>query len=131
MPLRSLVLAAAAGLAAIIPVSATPVQAQSRSDVVVAAPWHVSGIDPASDGYTFQRMQVAETLVEADADGRLRPGLASAWQASGDGLVWRFTLREGVRFHDGTPLDAGVAAAALSRASQRPGILQTLGVETI
>jgi peptide/nickel transport system substrate-binding protein len=56
---------------------------------------------------------VCETLV------RLRPGslrpegvLATAW-ATRDERVWTLTLREGVVFHDGTPLDAAVVAANL------------------
>jgi len=34
------------------------------------------------------------------------PRLATAWEASEDGLEWTFTLREGVTFHDGTPFNA-------------------------
>lgn len=34
------------------------------------------------------------------------PALATEWTASDDGLVWTFTLREGVTFHDGTPFNA-------------------------
>jgi peptide/nickel transport system substrate-binding protein len=56
---------------------------------------------------------VCETLV------RLRPGslrpegvLATAW-ATPDQRVWTLTLREGVVFHDGTPLDAAAVAANL------------------
>lgn len=36
----------------------------------------------------------------------LEPGLAETWSISDDGLTYRFTLREGVTFHDGSPLDA-------------------------
>ena len=34
------------------------------------------------------------------------PALATEWEASEDGLEWTFKLREGVTFHDGTPLNA-------------------------
>ena len=36
----------------------------------------------------------------------VEPALATSWETSDDGLVWTFTLREGVTFHDGTPFDA-------------------------
>jgi len=49
---------------------------------------------------------VCETLVRV-RPGSLRPrgALATAW-ATADQRAWTFTLREGVRFHDGTPFDA-------------------------
>lgn len=49
---------------------------------------------------------VCEPLVRYRADGdRPEPALATSW-ATRDNRAWTFTLREGVRFHDGTPLDA-------------------------
>jgi peptide/nickel transport system substrate-binding protein len=54
---------------------------------------------------------------------RLKPGttedhvplLADSWTSTSDQSVWTFQLREGVRFHDGTPLDAEAARASFSR----------------
>src|SRR5204863_760965 len=43
------------------------------------------------------------------------PGLAESWQASPDGLAWTFKLRRGVRFHDGTPLDAAAVKFTFDR----------------
>ncbi len=43
------------------------------------------------------------------------PWLALRWEASRDGLVWTFHLREGVRFHDGTALDAEAVAFSFER----------------
>jgi ABC-type transport system substrate-binding protein len=49
---------------------------------------------------------VYETLVRRDGEGRIVPGLASAWRFDADGKACTFELREGARFHDGTPVDA-------------------------
>jgi peptide/nickel transport system substrate-binding protein len=45
-------------------------------------------------------------LVTQDEDGRYRPDLAESWQVLDGGRRWRFRLRRGVRFHDGSTLDA-------------------------
>src|SRR3989338_6468799 len=50
-------------------------------------------------------LQIYEGLLRFDADGRLEPALAVSWERL-DPLRVRFRLREGVRFHDGEPLDA-------------------------
>jgi ABC-type transport system substrate-binding protein len=58
-----------------------------------------------------------ETLVTADASGRLHPGLAASWQASSGPTLehqrWQFQLRRKVKFHDGTVLTAELVAASL------------------
>lgn len=61
-----------------------------------------------------------EGLLVLGEDGEPRPRLASAWQISDDGLTLRFTLRTGVRFHDGQPFDAASARFSLERA-RAPG----------
>jgi peptide/nickel transport system substrate-binding protein len=42
-------------------------------------------------------------LLALNESGRLLPELANAWTVSADGLTYTFTLREGVRWHDGVP----------------------------
>ena len=49
---------------------------------------------------------IFNTLVNIDEQLEYVPELAESWQVSEDGLTWDFRLREGVRFHDGEPLDA-------------------------
>lgn len=97
----------------------------------VVGPWEIAGIDPAQSGYVFSRLQVAETLVSADPTGKLVPALAEAWSVSGDGLVWRFTLRDTAVFHDGTPVTAEAAAASLRRAQGGVGVLTQLPIADI
>ncbi|HLU59376.1 MAG TPA: ABC transporter substrate-binding protein [Pseudonocardia sp.] len=54
--------------------------------------------------------QVLDNLVTLDTDGSIKPWLATSWTVSPDGLTYTFTLKEGVRFTDGTPLDAEAVA---------------------
>jgi len=52
-------------------------------------------------------MNVYDGLVRyAPGTLEVEPALASDWDVSEDGTVYTFTLREGISFHDGTPLDA-------------------------
>lgn len=111
----------AAALCLTIAASASTLRAEPRSDLTVAAPWEISGADPAKET-AFLRLGIMETLVDADVDGMLVPGLATEWEALDDGRVWTFRLRE-ASFHDGTALTAEAAAAALGRAAGQPGPL--------
>ncbi|MFG2000545.1 ABC transporter substrate-binding protein [Spirillospora sp. NPDC048911] len=62
------------------------------------------------------RSNITEPLVERDpTSGALKPLLATGWKATDD-HTWTFTIREGVRFHDGTPFDAEDAAFSITRA---------------
>ena len=52
-------------------------------------------------------------LAVYDFDMRPHPQLATGWELSADGLAMRFTLREGVRWHDGKPFTSGDVAWSL------------------
>jgi peptide/nickel transport system substrate-binding protein len=54
--------------------------------------------------------QVLDNLVSLDADHQVVPWLAESWEESEDGLSWTFTLKPGVEFTDGTPVDAEAIA---------------------
>src|SRR5690349_21172235 len=58
-----------------------------------------------------------DTLLQPTGDGKgVEPGLATAWTLSDDGTVLTLTLREGVKFADGTPLTAEDVKWSLDRA---------------
>jgi peptide/nickel transport system substrate-binding protein len=59
---------------------------------------------------------IGDTLVTKDMRGAVAAGLARSWSASRDGLVWTFTLKDNVRFHDGTPLNGAAVVASIQRA---------------
>jgi peptide/nickel transport system substrate-binding protein len=91
------------------------VKARESGVLRVAAPWEWTSNEPTDTGYIMSRMQVAETLVRVEPDGRLVGGLAESWSVADDKLTWRFRIRPGVVFHDGSPMTAEAAAASLKR----------------
>jgi len=67
-------------------------------------------------GYPIFESLVLWDLSRADAPAGLRPGLAERWeQDPADPRTWRFHLRQGVLFHDGTPFDADAVIWNLDR----------------
>jgi predicted metal-binding protein len=108
----ALVLAASATAAAGMP---TFLRAQDAGVLRVASPWEWTSNEPTDTGYIMARMQIAEALVMAEPDGKLVGGIAESWAVSEDKLTWRFKIRSGVVFHDGTPITAEAAAASLGR----------------
>lgn len=119
----------ALALAALIAAAPLALHADDTMDVV--APFEIQAPEPSTSGYVFTRMGIAETLVDADPDGRLVPALATAWSSSEDGLTWRFELREGVLFHDGTEMTPEAVVNALEIARDKPGPLGSLPIDAI
>lgn len=60
---------------------------------------------------------VYEGLVRRGRDMAIEPALATRWEPIGDGAGWRFHLRQGVRFHDGSEFDADDVVFSYRRAS--------------
>ena len=56
-----------------------------------------------------------EQLTFADSKSKLVPILAESWAASNGGKTWTFKIRQGVKFHDGTPLTAADVVASFER----------------
>ena len=76
-------------------------------------------LDPAlvSDGESFRiTKQIFESLVELKPGTTiLQPRLAKSWKVDRTGRTWTFTLRRGVKFHDGTPFNAAAVCANFNR----------------
>ena len=98
----------------------TPLPTQVvRRELRVGAPGVPSALEPgaALEGTSpLIARQVFDTLVAwREGSTEIEPALATRWNASRDGLVWSFDLREGVKFHDGSPLTAREVAASFER----------------
>ena len=111
---------------------ATTDAAASDSTFIFGAAGAPKLFDPsyASDGETFRvTRQIYETLLDFEpGTAKVAPGLATEWTSSEDGLTWDFTIRDGVKFHDGTDLDAAAVCANFERWYNLKGVAQTTAV---
>ncbi len=106
--LRALALAAAFALA--LPAGAKTLRWSSQGDILTMDPHAQNeGLNNAISDLVY------EPLVTRGRDMAIEPCLATAWQAAGPKAM-RFTLRQGVRFHDGTPFTADDAVFSIQRA---------------
>jgi peptide/nickel transport system substrate-binding protein len=83
-----------------------------------------------SDGESLRVItQIFETLVALKpGTTEPEPGLAESWEANEDGTIWTFKIREGVKFHDGTDLDAAAVCTNFDRWYNFPAPLQNPSV---
>jgi peptide/nickel transport system substrate-binding protein len=75
-------------------------------------------LDPhtTTSSFAFTVLEnVYDTLVQPGDDLTMEGALAESWETSDDLLTWTFNLRDGVQFHDGSPLTADDVIASLQR----------------
>jgi peptide/nickel transport system substrate-binding protein len=112
-----LLLATLGGLAySVAPRSARAATAGGTVRVAQTTP--SGAIDPITvpdSGGVIMLCQTGEYLALSGGDLRLRPVLAESWKPNKDGSVWTFTLRKGVKFHDGKTMSADDVLATIDR----------------
>ena len=78
----------------------------------------LSSLDPVMATLQVVRnasLLIWDTLYGIDSRFEPRPQMAEGHETSADGLTWTFRLRDGLRFHDGTPVLAKDAVASIRR----------------
>lgn len=89
----------------------------SGGSLVFGVEAETTGWDPRIDRWAISGHQVAqavyETLAAYDEDGEVRPNLAESFTPSEEFTQWDIGLREGITFHDGSPLDADAVKGML------------------
>jgi len=105
---------------------AAPAAAQAPS-AALATPLRVLRVVPQADVAvtdplfttawisTIHGTMVWESLFAWDSKLQPKPQMAREWSTSPDGLTWRFTLRDGLKFHDGSPVTTTDVIASLRR----------------
>ena len=96
---------------------ASPLAAQAAT-LRIASAFDPQTMDPHAVALLYHTRvvhQVYESLVSRDEAFTLAPALAQSWQMTGP-TTWRFKLRPGVLFHDGTPFGADDVIFSIERA---------------
>jgi peptide/nickel transport system substrate-binding protein len=84
------------------------------------SPGATTEIDPilvADEGGLGIMSQSGEFLSFSNNKLKLQPRLAESWKPNADGSVWTFKIRQGVKFHDGTPMTAQDVASSINALS--------------
>jgi peptide/nickel transport system substrate-binding protein len=87
----------------------------------------INGLDPHVNNEAptnAMKNNIYETLIFRDYNLKLIPGLATEWKQTGP-TTWRFTLRQGVKFHDGTPFTADDVIFSVKRNQHEQGGMRT------
>ena len=108
---------------------AAPAVAQAPSVLRFVPQSNLSAIDPIWTTATVtgnHGYYVWDTLFAADSKLRPQPQMAAGHDVSDDGRTWRIRLRDGLRFHDSTPVRAVDCIASLKRWGAREPIGQLL-----
>jgi peptide/nickel transport system substrate-binding protein len=127
MRLPARVFAAALLLAATVPA----VRAESVLRVVQVSP--LTSLDPVQSTAAFVRNHgflVYDQLFALDSKGAPRPEMVDHFTTSPDGMSYSFFLRDGLTFHDGTPVGAADAVASFQRWAQRDVVGRALAAAT-
>lgn len=110
-----LLLAAAVAL----PLWSPTLAGAADTDVVIVLQTEPDQLDPCQSSKSqvgkVIKQNVVETLTEIDpSNGQVKPRLVTEWSQV-DNLTWRFSLRQGVKFQDGTPFNAAAVKYSIER----------------
>jgi len=124
--MRLLKLTVAALAAALMAVPAT---VSAAGELTIGLKSEPSSIDPhfhnLGPNNALARV-IFDRLIMPDEKQRLRPGLAVSWKPIDD-TTWEFKLREGVKFHDGSPFTADDVVFTFQRAPNVEGSPSSFG----
>ena len=115
--------------------AAAPPQVDKQAVLRVGVPIEANGgveFDPNGPGNNAQNPSgrlwldlIYDTMIHNTPDGKGEPGLATKWTTPDPSTV-ELTLREGVKFSDGTPFNAAAVKAAWDTVPNRPNLVPNL-----
>lgn len=105
---------------------AAAVLLQSGSSITAGLSEQMLTLDPAnhySISATTVLRHIYDPLVDVTGDSKFVPALAESWEILDD-MTWRFRLRQGVTFHDGTPFDSSSVVYTITRVATDPKLIK-------
>lgn len=97
----------------------------SHADLKILDPTATTAPVTRNHGYMLY-----DTLFGTDASLAIKPQMVETFASASNGLKWSFTLREGLKFHDGQPVRAEDAVESLRRWSKRDPLGRLLAAHT-
>jgi len=123
----------AGGAALAVASLSRPREARAAKGMTVVWESEVTILDPHITTATISRtfgLHVFDMLFAMNEKGEIKPQMVDSWQASADKLTWSFTLRDGLKFHDGAPVTAADVVASLKRWAMRDPLGKMLMADT-
>lgn len=121
--LLALVAAAASFVLQVHAQPAKTLKVVPHADVKILDPTFTTAYVSRNFGY-----MVYDTLFALDAAGRPQPQMVDTYRKARDGRTWTFTLREGLKFSDGTAVTSADAVASLQRWASRDSLGRAMGL---
>ncbi len=110
------------------PAQAQPAQAQPALDPAplrISLDGELQILDPVITSAYLTRnfaLMVFDQLIAQDSTGAYKPQMLEGWTVSPDNMRYDFTLRDGLEWHDGTPVTAEDCVASIRRWGARDGM---------
>src|SRR5437764_8640419 len=99
----------------------TTLRVVNHSDLKILDPIWTTAYIVRNHGY-----MIYDSLFALDANLEVKPQMVDTWTVSPDKLTWTFTLRDGLEFHDGTPVTSEDVVPSLRRWAVRLPLGQLL-----
>ncbi|MEP6656542.1 MAG: ABC transporter substrate-binding protein, partial [Betaproteobacteria bacterium] len=121
----------AAGMAAALSASVALAQGQKvlkfipQADLRILDPITTTAYITRNHGY-----MIYDTLFATDAKFQVQPQMVDKFEISPDQLTYTFTLRDGLKFHDGAPVRSVDCIASIDRWSKRDALGQKMAEAT-
>jgi len=104
---------------------ALPAAAQADSVVRAVLGNDLQSLDPIfSTSYASRTLGYLayDTLIARNSEGGFQPQMLEKWTVSDDGMTYTFTLRDGLKWHDGSAVTAADCVASLTRWGKKDGL---------